>query len=147
MCSVLHVQTYMASSSRFSEVDEKKIPEIIDDYQIKLKILGHWMFLFSFVFLYFIVFSFKQVGREAIVSVSPAVNSDWILKGLETVGSSFVFKYTHLLTVQWTPNFQYCTQLRFVQYWKFLMHCTVSACVYLRTKHSQQSLTRKYIHT
>ena len=31
-------------------------------------------------------------------------------------------------------NFQYCTQLRFVQYWKFLVHCTVSKCVYLKTK-------------
>ena len=38
----------------------------------------------------------------------------------------------------------YCTQLRFVQYWKFLIHCTVSACVYLKTKHSQQSLIRNH---
>ena len=94
-------------------------------------------------FSWLIVFSFKQVAREATVSLSPAVDSNWILKGLETVSSCFVFKYTHLLTVQWTRNFQYCTQLRFVQYWKFLIHCTVSVCVYLKTKHSQQSLTHK----
>ena len=95
-------------------------------------------------FSWLIVFSFKQVAREATASLSPAVNSNWILKGLETVSSCFVFKYTHLLTVQWTRNFQYCTQLRFVQYWKFLVHCTVSACVYLKTKHSQQSLTHNW---
>ena len=47
----------------------------------------------------------------------------------------FVFKYTHLLTVQWTRNFQYCTKRSWVQYWKFRVHCTVSKCVYLKTKH------------
>ena len=39
----------------------------------------------------------------------------------------FVFKYTHVLTVQWTRNFQYCTKRSWVQYWKL--------------RDSQQSLT------
>ena len=47
----------------------------------------------------------------------------------------FVFKYMHVLTVQWTRNFQYCTKRSWVQYWKFRVHCTVSKCVYLKTKH------------
>ena len=104
----------------------------------------HWHWL-VYAHCWLIVFSFKQVAREATVSVLPAVNSNWILKGLETVSLCFVFKYTHLLTVQWTQNFQYCTQLRFVQYWKFLIHCTVNMCVYLKTKNSQQSLTHECI--
>ena len=53
----------------------------------------------------------------------------------------FVFKYTNALTVQWTRKFQYCTKRSWVQYWKFRVHCTVSKCVYLKTKHSKQSLT------
>ena len=71
---------------------------------------------------------------------SPAVNSDWKLKGLETVSSCFVFKYTRtcLLYNEWEI---FNTALS----WKFLIHCTVSKCVYLKTKPSQQSLTRKYI--
>ena len=73
----------------------------------KLKFRDHWMCLF------FYCFSFKQVGREPIVSLSPAVNSNWILKELETVSSCFDYKYTHLLTVQWTRNIHYCTQLGF----------------------------------
>ena len=31
-----------------------------------------------------------------------------------------------------------------VQYTKFFVHCTFRSCVYLQTKHSQQSLTLKY---
>ena len=41
---------------------------------------------------YRFMFSLKRVSR--------VVNSDRILKGLETVSSCFVYKYTHLLTVQ-----------------------------------------------
>ncbi len=58
-----------------------------------------------------------------------AVNSDYILNGLETLSSCFVYKYTHSLTVQWTRNFNTALQgfaLFLVQYWKFLVHCTVS---------------------
>ena len=47
----------------------------------------------------------------------------------------FVFNYTHALTVQCMRNFQYCTKRSWVQYWKFRVHCTVSKCVYLKTKH------------
>ena len=79
-------------------------------------------------FLFYLLKIFVQSSRNCVLG---AVYSDCILKGLEAVSSCFVYKYTHLLAAQWTRNFQYCTRLRLVQYWKFLVHCAASACVYL----------------
>ncbi len=84
-------------------------------------------------FLFFNIIVWSSLSRWSL-----AVYSDCIWKGLESVRSCFVYKYTHLLALQWTRNFQYCTRLRLVQYLKLLVHCAASACV---TKHSQQSLT------
>ena len=47
----------------------------------------------------------------------------------------FIFKYTHALTVQWMRNFRYCMKRSWMRYWTLWVHCTVSACVYLKTKH------------
>ena len=55
--------------------------------------------------------------------------------------ASSELKSPHLPAVQWTRNFQYCTQLRFEQYWKFLIHCTLSACVYLKTNNIHEKIS------
>ena len=72
---------YMASSSRFSEVEEGKITEIIDaaipeNTKRQTYLL---MFLFSFFFFFFsscLLYVPKQVGREAIARLLPALNSN-----------------------------------------------------------------------
>ena len=96
---------------------------------------------FSLVYCFLIQTS--QAGSHCKSIASSELNLSMNIKRVR-VCSCFVSKYTHLLTVQWTRNVQYCTQLRFVLYWKILViDCTVSACVYLKAKHSQQSRTRK----
>ena len=82
----------------------------------KHKKANHLGCLFSMVS--FLIQTGQAVEREALVSLSPAVNSNWILKGLETVSSCFVSKYTHLLTVQWTRNFQYYNIAQLLFYWE-----------------------------
>ena len=65
----------MASSSRFSEDEEEKITEIIDAaIPENTKKVNHLDCLFSMVS--FLIQTGWAVEREAIVSLSPAVNSN-----------------------------------------------------------------------
>ena len=51
----------------------------------------------------------------------------------KTIKRAFSVLFAGLETV--VRNFQYFTKRSWVQYWKFRVHCTVSKCVYLKTKH------------
>ena len=107
----------------------------------------HWKYLHNIPFGYFDLFTGDPLSNKVFQTMSLVIGAKnvfylsnkpqvsllylWVRDCCEC----FVFKYTHALTVQWTRNFQYCTKRSWVQYWKFRVHCTVSKCVYLKTKH------------
>ena len=95
-----------------------------------------WIALYLSLFRETFVTKYKNIYCLLLVFICIKKNDKWMwCLWVRDCCECFVFKYTHALTVQWTRNFQYCTKRSWVQYWKFRVHCTVSKCVYLKTKH------------
>jgi hypothetical protein len=72
-------------------------------------------------------------GQKACCICMQAVNSDYILNGLETVKFVFCLQIYALADLTMNSKFSilHSASPRAVGLLKFIVHCTISACVYL----------------
>ncbi len=86
---------------------------------------------FNYVLLHFLCLNI--IAWSSLSRWSLALYSDWILKGLESVRSCFVDKYT-LVASQWTRNFQYCSR-RSIENFLFII-LPARACICQQNTHN-----------